>query len=108
MGMALAGRGNEKEDKMMLNDFMQPKKKRLVHPKQWTPLQVFEWLGTVGDGQFIDIIETLPETFTGQMLVRLTESRCVQLCGGNQKLGRRLFDLLHQEMDKVDASRRAG
>jgi len=106
MGMALAGRGNEQEDKMMLADFVQARKKpRLAHPKQWTPDQILEWLATVGGGQFIDLIDALPETFTGQMLVRLTESRCVQLCG-DQRRGRRLFDLLHQEIHNVEASRK--
>jgi len=107
MGMALAGRGNEQEEKMMLADFLQAKKKpRLAHPKQWTPEQVFDWLATVGGGQFINLLDSLPETFTGQMLVRLTESRCVQLCG-DQRRGRRLFDLLHQEIHNVEASRRS-
>merc|ERR1719197_26477 len=43
MGMALGGRGSEQEEKMMLDDFMQRKRIRLVHPKQWTPEQVREW-----------------------------------------------------------------
>jgi kinesin family protein 2/24 len=106
MGMALAGRGNEQEDKMMLNDFLQARKKpRLAHPKQWAPEQVFEWFATVGGGQFVDVLDALPETFTGQMLVRLTESRCVQLCG-DQRRGRRLFDLLHHEIQITEASRK--
>merc|ERR1719401_2405263 len=45
MGMALGGRGNEKETKMMLHDFIQAQKKpRVVPPKQWSPEQVCEWL----------------------------------------------------------------
>jgi kinesin family protein 2/24 len=108
MGMALGGRGNEQESKMLLNEFMQAQKKpRMTHPKQWTPEQVCEWLASVGDGQFIDILDAIPDSFTGQMLVRLTESRCVQLCAGNQKRGRRLFDLLHQEIHIVEQSRKS-
>jgi len=108
MGMALGGRGGEHEDKMMLDEFLRDQKKpRLLHPKQWAPEQVFEWLATVGGGQFLDVLDALPESFTGQMLVRLTESRCVQLCGGEQRRGRRLFDLLHQEIHNVDASRKS-
>lgn len=108
MGMALGGRGNEKENKMMLNDFIQAQKKpRVVPPKQWSPEQVCEWLAKVGGGQFLDVLDSLPDSFTGQMLVRLTESRCVQLCNGDQRRGRRLFDLLHQEMQNADASRKS-
>jgi len=81
-------------------------KKWVIHPKQWTPEQVCEWMATVGGGEFIDVMDSLPETFTGQMLVRLTESRCVQLCGGVQRKGRRLFDLLHQEIHNADMSRK--
>lgn len=107
MGMALGGRGAEHEEKMLLSEYLQAlKKPRVEPPKKWTPEQVCEWLATVGGGQFIDVMDSLPETFTGQMLVRLTESRCVQLCGGNQRMGRRLFDLLHQEIHNADASRK--
>lgn len=106
MGMVLGGRGDPKEEKVLLADVM-PKKERRVHPKQWTPEQVVDWITTVADGRLQDALDNLPSNFTGQMLVRLTEARCVQLCGGNERRGRSLFDHLHQEMDKVDASRRA-
>eukprot|EP00811_Abedinium_folium_P035281 NODE_8087_length_1524_cov_5.951324.p1 GENE.NODE_8087_length_1524_cov_5.951324~~NODE_8087_length_1524_cov_5.951324.p1 ORF type:complete len:434 (-),score=110.39 NODE_8087_length_1524_cov_5.951324:222-1406(-) len=106
MGMTLGGRGSEHEQKMVLTDYLQAlKKPRLTHPKQWTPEQVIEWLATVNGGVFADVAESIPGNFTGQMLVRLTESRCVQLCGG-QRRGRQLFDVLHQEMQRVEASRK--
>lgn len=86
---------------------MMPKKARLVHPKQWSPEQVSEWLASVGNGQLRDVVDAIPQNFTGQMLVRLTEGRCVQLCGGNEHRGRQLFDLLHQEIHRVDMSRKS-
>jgi len=107
MGMALGGRGNEREEKMLLLDLL-PKKQRLQHPKQWTAEQVCEWIETVKDGRFRDVLEALPSNFTGQMLVRLTEGRCVQLCGGNERRGRQFFDLLHQEIQNVESSRKGG
>merc|ERR1719181_2686315 len=106
--MALGGRGAEQEEKTLLEDLLPRKKPRLVHPKQWSPEQVCEWLASLAGGQFLDVLESLPDSFTGQMLVRLKESRCVQLCGGDQRRGRRLFDLLHQEMNNADVSRKSG
>merc|ERR1712190_215825 len=103
MGMTLGGRGNEHEEKQLLSDLV-VKKPRLAHPKQWNPEQVYEWLAAVDNGHYRDVAETLPTNFTGQMLVRLSEGRCVQLCGDNQKRGRYLFDLLHQEIHRVESS----
>lgn len=105
MGMALGGRGSEREEKQMVMDLVE-KKPRLMHPKQWTPEQVFDWLESVNDGRFRDIADTLPRNFTGQMLVRLAENRCVQLCGGNDRRGRSFFNAIHQEMQRVEASRK--
>lgn len=105
MGVALSGRGSEREEKMMLQDMVK-KKPRLEHPKTWKPEQVRDWLETVRDGQFRDVADAVPSNFTGQMFVRLTESRCVQLCGDNQRRGRQLFDLIHQEIRQIDASRK--
>lgn len=108
MGMALGGRGAEREEKQVLLDFLQARKApRLPHPKQWTPDQVCEWLTALEGGRFQDVLDALPSNFTGQMLVRLTESRCVQLCGSERR-GRQLFDLLHQEIHRVEQSRKAG
>lgn len=107
MGMALGGRGNEHEEKQLLSDLLRERKApRLTHPKSWSPEQVYEWVDRLCDGSFEDIAGQLPSNFTGQMLVRLSEGRCVQLCGGNEKRGRQFFDLLHQEIHRVDASRK--
>mmetsp|Transcript_173142 Transcript_173142/g.555223 ORF Transcript_173142/g.555223 Transcript_173142/m.555223 type:complete len:323 (-) Transcript_173142:54-1022(-) len=106
MGMALGGRGPEREEKQLLSDLL-PKKERLMHPKQWTSEQVVDWLVSVRDGDFSDVVDAMPSNFTGQMLVRLSEGRCVQLCNGNQRRGRTLFDLLHQEIHRVESSRKA-
>ncbi|CAJ1360284.1 unnamed protein product [Effrenium voratum] len=97
MGAALAGR-SEHEQKQGVE---LQKKRRVAHPKQWTPEQVSEWLCGLNGGQFRDAAEALPSSCTGQMLVRLTENRCVQLCSGNERKGRRLFDLLHQTIDEL-------
>lgn len=107
MGMALGGRGAEREERQLLLEALQAKKPpRLPHPKQWTPEQVCEWLGALDGGRFQDVLDALPSNFTGQMLVRMSESRCVQLCGSERR-GRQLFDLLHQEIDRAAQSRRA-
>jgi len=107
MGMSLGGRGTEHEEKQSLLEIMQAQKKpRLVLPKQWTPEQVMEWFASIGDGRFQDVLNILPSNFTGQMLVRVSESRCVQLCGGSEKRGRHLFDLLHQEMQRAEVARK--
>jgi len=105
MGMALGGRGSEKEEKQMVLDLM-AKKERVQHPKQWDPEQVFEWLDALQGGKFRDVADAVPRDFTGQMLVRLAEARCVQRCGGSERRGRQLFDAIHKEMQRAEASRR--
>lgn len=105
MGMALGGRGNECEERQLLGDFLQARRQpRLVHPKQWTPDQVVEWLRNASGCQFRDVADVLPSNFTGQMLVRLTEVRCVQLCNGSDRRGRTLFDVLHYEIQRASKS----
>jgi len=110
-GMALSGRGCEREEKQPLLAELREQKPWEVQPKQWTPEQVRGWLSVLDGGRFYNVLEALPKDFTGQMLVRLTEGRCVQLCGGGTKAareqGRLLFELLHQEIDRVNAARRA-
>lgn len=105
MGSALGGRGDGYEEKQILSELM-PKKEWLAHPKQWTPEQVLEWIGAVSGGQFNDLASAIPGNFTGQMLVRLSESRCAQLCGSNERRGRSFYNVLHQEINRVVASRR--
>jgi kinesin family protein 2/24 len=108
MGMGLGGHGAEREEKQSLTEWLQAQKKpRVAHPKQWTPEQVCEWLRGAANGQFRDVADAVPSNFTGQMLVRLTEGRCVQLCGGHEKRGRCFFDLLHQEIQRVEHSRKS-
>ncbi|CAK9103629.1 unnamed protein product [Durusdinium trenchii] len=80
-------------------------KQRDPHPRQWSPQQVQAWLRQLEDGLFADVCSTLPAEFTGQMLVRLSEGHCVQLCGSESR-GRLLFDLLHQAMRGSDSTRR--
>jgi len=101
-GAGLCSQGSEREDKQVLLDFIQAMKKpKVQHPKTWTPEQVRDWISEIRGGNFRFVLDSLPSNFTGQMLVRLTETRCVQLCGGNQKKGRLLFDLLHEEIQKT-------
>jgi hypothetical protein len=52
-------------------------------------------------------MDAIPDAFNGQMLVRLGAARCAQLCAGDATRGKRLFDLLHQEIHNVEASRKA-
>lgn len=100
-GSSLLGHGNEKEVKELLTEYLQAnKKQRVAHPKTWKPDDVIAWLEQVKGGAFQDVLERIPSNFTGQMLVRLTEARCMQLCGGSERRGRQLFDLLHQEMQR--------
>jgi len=97
MGMSLAGRGGEREEKDM-NVMGREPEQVYVHPKQWTPEEVVEWLSMVDGGQFKG---SVPQNFTGAMLVRCPEARFVQLCGGSQQRGRILYNSLRQEMDRA-------
>jgi len=106
MGMALAGRGAEHEEKDWLKELVKEQRApRVAHPKQWNPEQVRSWLSELQGGQFKDALEALPTNTTGQMLIRLTVSRCSQLCGGSARRGQLLFELLHQEIQRVEESR---
>jgi len=104
-GMLLGGRGAEREERETLAP-MEPQQPRELHPKQWSPVQVCAWLTQAGGGKFHDVRDALPSNFTGQMLVRVTEARCVQLCGGSERRGRQLFELLHQEIRRSVPARR--
>eukprot|EP00930_Biecheleria_cincta_P036337 TRINITY_DN24929_c0_g1_i1.p1 TRINITY_DN24929_c0_g1~~TRINITY_DN24929_c0_g1_i1.p1 ORF type:complete len:1428 (+),score=233.23 TRINITY_DN24929_c0_g1_i1:277-4284(+) len=93
-GAALRGSTCE-EKRQILGCLEQPR--RELHPRQWTPEQLRVWLaGLEGGGFFEDVIAALPTDFTGQMLVRLSAARCVQLCGGDSRRGQLLFERLHQ------------
>lgn len=94
------GGPREHERRQVLMDFLQAQRKRAQHPKTWTPEQVCTWLAEVGGGQFNDVLGALPSNFTGQMLVRLTEARCVQLCDSRRR-GRALYALLHEEIQRA-------
>jgi len=98
-GVSLCVGGLEREERQALLEYVAAQKKpHIPHPKSWTAEQVRSWLAALEEGKFQDVLDALPSNFTGQMLVRLTESRCVQLCGGDQKRGRFFFDLLHEEI----------
>lgn len=104
-GAALGGFGAERQERESLPPVAAPP--REPHPKQWTPEQVRAWCSGIDDGRFQDVANTLPSNFTGQMLVRVTEARCVQLCGGSERRGQRLFELLHEEIRRAERLRRA-
>lgn len=97
-GVSLCSCGYERERKQVIEA---PRRLRLPHPKSWSPEAVRLWLEELADGAFRDVLEEIPSNFTGQMLVRCTEARCVQLCGGHAQRGHELFHLLHEEMKKA-------
>lgn len=97
-GVSLCSCGYERERKQVIEA---PRRLRLPHPKSWSPEAVRLWLEELADGAFRDVLEEIPSNFTGQMLVRCTEARCVQLCGGQAQRGHELFHLLHEEMKKA-------
>merc|ERR1711865_14078 len=75
-GQALDGRGVEDQHKEILLELLQEQRgPRRLHPKQWSPEQVRTWLEGLHAGNFHLVLESLPSNFTGQMLVRLPESR---------------------------------
>mmetsp|Transcript_27479 Transcript_27479/g.63533 ORF Transcript_27479/g.63533 Transcript_27479/m.63533 type:complete len:1076 (-) Transcript_27479:81-3308(-) len=106
MGMALGGRGAEHEERDLLRELVKEQRvPRVAHPKQWNPEQVRSWLSELQGGQFKDALEALPSNTTGQMLIRLTVTRCSQLCRGSARRGQLLFELLHQEIQRAEESR---
>jgi len=97
-GVSLCSCGYEREKKQVIEA---APRRRVPHPKSWSPEAVRSWLEELADGAFRDVLEEIPSNFTGQMLVRCTEARCVQLCGGQAHRGHELFQLLHEEMKKA-------
>eukprot|EP00929_Paragymnodinium_shiwhaense_P081600 TRINITY_DN42749_c0_g1_i1.p1 TRINITY_DN42749_c0_g1~~TRINITY_DN42749_c0_g1_i1.p1 ORF type:complete len:201 (+),score=39.74 TRINITY_DN42749_c0_g1_i1:103-705(+) len=102
-GATFGGQKQDQDEKQMLTV---PQQVIISHPKQWTPVQVQDWLQGLQGGVFRDAAEAMPSNFTGQMLVRLTEGRFVQLCGGNERRGYQLFNQLHARIKEADESRR--
>lgn len=106
-GMSFGGHGAEREEKEPLKGMLREQRgPRELHPKQWTPEQVRAWFSDVDAGRYASVLETLPSNFTGQMLMRVTETRFVQMCGGNTRRGHHVFELLHQEISRVEQSRK--
>lgn len=97
-GVSLCTCGYEREKKQLIE--LERRRERVQHPKSWTPEAVRSWFEVVADGAFRDVLEEIPSNFTGQMLVRVTEARCAQLCGSPQR-GHELFHLLREEMRKA-------
>jgi len=91
----------ERENKECLKGAMSANQApRELHPRQWPPERVQAWFGEVANGQFREARAALPSNFTGQMFVRLTEPRCVQLCGENKQRGRSLYEHLRRELQR--------
>ncbi|KAF4708636.1 hypothetical protein FOZ63_006831, partial [Perkinsus olseni] len=61
--------------------------------------QLRRWIGTVSNGAFKAV--QLASGTTGAMAVRWPAKRFVQLCGGDEARGHRLYNSLHSIMDEV-------
>jgi len=94
-GMALGGRGAEKEEREQL---VVRRAEVPPAPAQWDPSQVRAWLQEVSGGEFREVATALPSDFTGKMLVRVPESRFIQLCGGSERRGQKLYALLRDRI----------
>lgn len=94
-GMSLGDRGAEKEEKEQL---VVRRAEEAPPPDKWDPSQVRAWLTELSNGEFKDVATALPTDFTGKMLVRVPESRFIQLCGGNERKGQKLFALLRERI----------
>ncbi|CAJ1326985.1 unnamed protein product [Effrenium voratum] len=93
LGAALAG-FNDSEEKEPLVDLLREQRGQPeAHPNQWNPEQVRAWIADVQNGDFGDVLGSLPSNTTGQMLVRFTEARCAQLCLSAGMLSRTLGHL---------------
>ena len=65
---------------------------RLPAPKKWSPAQVADWIDREASAR-------LPRGTTGAMLVRMPESRYVQLCNDERK-GAKVYRALHELIAK--------
>ncbi|CAK9041237.1 unnamed protein product, partial [Durusdinium trenchii] len=78
LGAALAGFSDTEEKEPLVDLLREHRGQPEVHPSQWNPEQVRAWIAEL-KGDFAEVLNGLPSNTTGQMLVRFTESRCVQL-----------------------------
>ena len=73
-----------------LAKFALPPPKRVLAMNKWSADQVAEWLAEQG------IVGAAKGT-TGAMLVKMAETRMVQICGGKEKLGKKVYAAMKAE-----------
>eukprot|EP00397_Hematodinium_sp_SG-2012_P004111 GEMP01004122.1.p1 GENE.GEMP01004122.1~~GEMP01004122.1.p1 ORF type:complete len:838 (+),score=162.95 GEMP01004122.1:25-2538(+) len=96
-GFCLSGRPKTcmvEEKQSDLKELVFGKPKRLHPMNRWTWEEVSAWLRKLGQGELAAVA---PGT-TGHMLVRMAESRFVQVLG--ERRGRKLFDLVRAEIER--------
>lgn len=74
--------------------------KRIIPVNKWTVEMVQQWIQSLCGPEATNL---LPAGTTGHMLVRMPEQRFVQLLGDPKK-GRKLYDALRAEMDRLNAA----
>ena len=71
----------------------------VIHPGKWTAPMASEWIKKITAGKV-----NLVSGTTGMMLVRMTENRFIQLCRGDEMLGKHIFKQLHQLIKIPDSA----
>ncbi|KAJ1636710.1 hypothetical protein T492DRAFT_835124 [Pavlovales sp. CCMP2436] len=71
-------------------------------PKEWSRVDLLEWLVRVQHGKFAEVAEQIPATMDGKLFTRMPRGQFgYRLCAGDAEAGGRLFDLLHHEIEAV-------
>ncbi|KAG8463118.1 hypothetical protein KFE25_011115 [Diacronema lutheri] len=71
-----------------------------AHPKEWSRDEVCTWLGEADGGAFAHLAPALPAAMDGKLLTRMPKVQfAYRLCGGDERLGARLFDALRAQME---------
>ena len=68
---------------------------RKIPPKNWTPNHLAQWWEHEWGKEHLP-----PKGTTGQMLVRMSAQRFIQLCNGNEQLGNLIYQTLHKLIAK--------
>lgn len=80
-----------------------PRREEATLPAKWSAEQVKDWIGSVDSERFRSFEENLPRGTDGKQFVRWNVAKFVKLCGGREAVGNRLYGLLRDEMDRVNA-----
>jgi len=75
----------------------------VVPPQRWSPDEVAEWVSHVEGERYRQVALDLPPTCDGKQFTRWGENKFIALCHGKEVPGRKLYQALRSELERVAA-----